>query len=140
MIAVTEYSICVLVCNTFAQCIQKFRGFCAIHFDFCPKFLMHAGIPWLQEKFKAYVFLSLHITVGHKQAHTANGHFMYAGIPWLLEKFKAYVFLRDSLLSDTTILRNKLDSAVPEVFHPQPGASAGMLLSWSHSECCMLST
>lgn len=39
---------------------------------------------------------------------------MFAGIDWLLSKFKAYVMLRDRLLTDTSILRDKLDVAVPE--------------------------
>lgn len=37
-----------------------------------------------------------------------------AGIDWLMSKFKAYVILRDRLLTDTSILRDKLDVAVPD--------------------------
>lgn len=37
-----------------------------------------------------------------------------AGIDWLMGKFKAYVILRDRLLTDTSILRDKLDVAVPD--------------------------
>lgn len=36
------------------------------------------------------------------------------GIPWLIEKFKQYVVLRDRLFSDTSLLRNKLQDAIPD--------------------------
>ncbi len=51
-----------------------------------------------------------------------------AGIEWLLDKFKAYVILRDRLLSDTSILRDKLEVAAPEVQNGQSNSngSAGM--------------
>ena len=39
-----------------------------------------------------------------------------AGIPWLIEKFKQYVVLRDRLFSDTSVLRNKLQDAIPGGF------------------------
>lgn len=45
------------------------------------------------------------------------------GIEWLRDKFKAYVILRDRLLSDTSILRDKLDVAAPEVANGQSTAS-----------------
>jgi hypothetical protein len=35
------------------------------------------------------------------------------GIPWLIEKFKQYVVLRDRLFSDTSVLRGKLQDAIP---------------------------
>ncbi len=47
-----------------------------------------------------------------------------AGIEWLLDKFKAYVILRDRLLSDTSILRDKLEVAAPEVANGQSNAHA----------------
>lgn len=46
------------------------------------------------------------------------------GIEWLLDKFKAYVILRDRLLSDTSILRDKLEVAAPEVANGQSNANA----------------
>lgn len=46
------------------------------------------------------------------------------GIAWLLDKFKAYVILRDRLLSDTSILRDKLEVAAPEVANGQSNANA----------------
>lgn len=36
-----------------------------------------------------------------------------AGIPWLIDKFKQYVVLRDRLFSDTSVLRGKLQEAIP---------------------------
>ncbi|KAL4858496.1 hypothetical protein ACK3TF_001466 [Chlorella vulgaris] len=36
------------------------------------------------------------------------------GIPWLIEKFKQYVVLRDRLFSDTSVLRGKLQDAIPD--------------------------
>lgn len=36
------------------------------------------------------------------------------GIPWLIERFKQYVVLRDRLFSDTSVLRTKMDQAVPD--------------------------
>ncbi|DBA82176.1 TPA: hypothetical protein ACH3X1_007163 [Trebouxia sp. C0004] len=46
------------------------------------------------------------------------------GIEWLLDKFKAYVILRDRLLSDTSILRDKLEVAAPEAANGQSNANA----------------
>ncbi|KAA6421606.1 MAG: hypothetical protein FRX49_08549 [Trebouxia sp. A1-2] len=46
------------------------------------------------------------------------------GIAWLLDKFKAYVILRDRLLSDTSILRDKLEVAAPEVARGQSNENA----------------
>jgi hypothetical protein len=39
-----------------------------------------------------------------------------AGIPWLIDKFKQYVVLRDRLFSDTSVLRGKLQEAIPGAF------------------------
>ncbi|EFN58238.1 expressed protein [Chlorella variabilis] len=36
------------------------------------------------------------------------------GIPWLIDKFKQYVVLRDRLFSDTSVLRGKLQEAIPD--------------------------
>ncbi len=53
------------------------------------------------------------------------------GIEWLLDKFKAYVILRDRLLSDTSILRDKLEVAAPEVANGQSNTHAG-----TSKQCC----
>jgi hypothetical protein len=44
--------------------------------------------------------------------HPTPGH-PVAGIPWLIDKFKQYVVLRDRLFSDTSVLRGKLQEAIP---------------------------
>jgi len=58
-----------------------------------------------------------------------------AGIEWLLDKFKAYVILRDRLLSDTSILRDKLEVAAPEAANGQSNAHAS-----TSKQCCTLNT
>ena len=58
-----------------------------------------------------------------------------AGIAWLLDKFKAYVILRDRLLSDTSILRDKLEVAAPEVANGQSNANAS-----TSKQCCAANT
>ena len=47
-----------------------------------------------------------------------------AGIDWLMSKFKAYMILRDRLLTDTSILRDKLDVAVPDFANGESGGRA----------------
>lgn len=66
-----------------------------------------------------------------------------AGIEWLRDKFKAYVILRDRLLSDTSILRDKLDVAAPEVANGQSTASGNggercllPVMDYCESEAC----
>ncbi|KAL3157116.1 hypothetical protein ABBQ38_001361 [Trebouxia sp. C0009 RCD-2024] len=44
------------------------------------------------------------------------------GIEWLVDKFKSYVILRDRVLSDTSILRDKLHVAVPEASNASSSA------------------
>ncbi len=43
-----------------------------------------------------------------------------AGIAWLIAKYKQYLILRERVLSDTNVLRSKLDSAAPDF---EPGHS-----------------
>lgn len=45
-----------------------------------------------------------------------------AGIDWLVGKFKAYMLLRERLLSDTSILRDKLDVAQPDLSNGASGS------------------
>lgn len=72
---------------------------------------MHLLQGWLQYK--------MPISCAHSQRLLSA-----AGIEWLRDKFKAYVILRDRLLSDTSILRDKLDVAAPEVASGQASASS----------------
>ena len=46
-----------------------------------------------------------------------------AGIDWLVGKFKAYMLLRERLLSDTSILRDKLDVAQPDLSNGASGTN-----------------
>lgn len=48
-----------------------------------------------------------------------------AGIPWLLAKYKGYVVLRERLMSDSVILRKKLDSAAPDIGSSSPAQAQG---------------
>ena len=77
-----------------------------------------------------------------------------AGIPWLIDRFKQYVVLRDRLFSDTSVLRGKLQEAIPGeplegwilpvdralllVAHPcwfQPGQADELIMS--RPPCCV---
>ncbi|KAK9819606.1 hypothetical protein WJX72_000222 [[Myrmecia] bisecta] len=49
------------------------------------------------------------------------------GIPWLINRYKRYVVLRERLLNDTHILRDKLTGARPDAAAPTMGANGAAM-------------
>lgn len=100
-----------------------------IRYPFVCRLCTHSGrgpLSWLTAASSTYQSI---------QADTC--FWILAGIEWLLDKFKSYIILRDRVLSDTSILRDKLHVAVPEVSNGNSNAGWSFKSIWPTSSLAL---